>query len=128
MKVLILEDNWSRTSLFIEIFGHEAVYVSETVPGAVELFDKYAPFDLILLDHDLSDEDQMTMKEVGTGTEFAKFLATQAPHCQVIIHSYNPDGAARMEKILHDAGWDVVRQPFGLTLLDQLRKVVANER
>jgi len=55
---------------------------------------------------------------------FAKFLATQQPHCQVIIHSYNPDGAARMEMLLRDAGWNVVRQPFGLALLDNLRTAV----
>lgn len=124
MKVLILEDSWSRTSLFIEIFGHANVYVSEIVSGAIEDFEKHAPFDFIMLDHDLSDQDQMTMKVAGTGTEFAQFLATQKPHCQVIIHSYNPDGAARMERILTGAGWDVLRQPFGLTLLDNLRKLV----
>lgn len=65
--------------------------------------------------------DFQTETEFDTGFTFAKFLAEQPPTCQVIIHSYNPDGAARMHKLLEGAGWNVVRMPFGLKLLDLLR-------
>ena len=125
MKVFILEDDYTRRAMFAEVFGNDNVYIEDQVNSAITLYEMYGEqFDLILLDHDLEPRF-MSEIETNTGTEFAKFLATQTPHCQVIIHSYNPDGAARMEGLLRDAGWNVVRQPFGLTLLDNLRKLVS---
>jgi CheY-like chemotaxis protein len=123
MKVFILEDDYTRTIMFREVFKEHVVFSTEDVYEAVTLFEMNQPFDIILLDHDLEPRFQSEL-EFQTGTTFAMFLATQQPHCQVIIHSYNPDGAARMEMLLRDAGWNVVRQPFGLALLDNLRTAV----
>jgi len=124
MKVFILEDDYTRRAMFAEVFGSNNVWMEDDVNSAITLYEMYGEsFDIILLDHDLEPRFQSEL-EFQTGTTFAKFLATQQPHCQVIIHSYNPDGAARMEMLLRDAGWYVVRQPFGLALLDNLRTAV----
>ena len=53
----------------------------------------------------------------GTGYEVAKWMADnmnkgiyQVPH-QVVIHSFNPAGAAIMEQTLRRAGIDAIRYP-----------------
>lgn len=128
MKVFILEDSQSRIRLFKEIFGVYNITLTDKVDRAKELYEAYAPFDLILLDHDLADDhytDQQ--REEGTGTEFATWLQWQPKRTPVIIHSYNPDGAARMETVLREAGWPVTRIPFGLHLIDILKKLKATK-
>jgi CheY-like chemotaxis protein len=121
MKVFILEDSHSRMVLFQEILGWKNITHAQTVEEGVRLFEKFRPFDLILLDHDLEDAhygDQQRI--VGTGSEFATWLNDFNPECPIIVHSYNPDGARRMDDTLSRAGWDVVRQPFGMDLLRTL--------
>lgn len=128
MKVFILEDSHSRIKVFEEIFGINSMYCTKDVNEAKELYAKYAPFDLILLDHDLADEHYAEVEDgvpqtEGTGTEFAKWLAeTTERKSTVVIHSYNPEGANRMASALQS--WPVFRQPFGLKLIDELRKFV----
>ena len=136
MRVFILEDSNSRIILFREILAADPssdVFVTDDVVEATVKFSP--PYDLILLDHDLSHEHenevftgQVPTDHTGSGTEFAGWLAeTQDPkHCPVIIHSYNPAGADRMSQLLQEAGWTVYKQPFGLTLLDKLRQLVKN--
>ncbi len=75
-------------------------------------------FHEIHLDHDLGDvhypEDGIPYEL--TGTEVAKWMADNLPPEKkpdtVVIHSYNPSGAARMVEILRRAEFFVIRQPF----------------
>jgi DNA-binding NarL/FixJ family response regulator len=122
MKVFILEDSYSRVSLFQEILSAKnELYIRDNVKDAKALFAEHYPFGLICLDHDLSDEHYKDFStEVGTGTEFARWMADYSPNCPVIIHSYNPDGRLRMQVDLTRAGWNVKVQPFGMTLLREL--------
>lgn len=133
IRIFLLEDSYSRVILFREIFAHPSIYLDQakTVEEGKKLFQ--GDYDLILLDHDLEDAhySEVTEGKVpetfdGTGTEFAKWMAsyhkpTQGP---VVIHSYNPDGAKRMQDILVEAGWYVTRCPFGLTILDNCKRLV----
>jgi hypothetical protein len=67
----------------------------------------------IALDHDLIPESASD-PDPGDGRDVARYLATLAPVCPVIIHSTNYEGAMSMKQILEDAGWTVQRVvPFG---------------
>ena len=127
-KTFILEDSHNRMVLFYEILGSDSITAAKTVRKAREKYDP--PYDLMLLDHDLADEDYARPeKEDGTGTEFVRWLvASQDPQqvTKVIIHSFNHAGRERMFRDLSEAGWDVANIPFGLTLLDRLRAGSAN--
>jgi DNA-binding response OmpR family regulator len=125
VKIFILEDSINRIQLFREIlYADVEVDMADDLNEAKRKFNP--PYDLILLDHDLSHEDYMDFgREQNNGTEFAKWMAHFNPVCPVIIHSYNPAGAERMAASLTAAGWRVTLQPFGLKLLDQLREMVA---
>lgn len=134
MQVFILEDSNSRIILFREVLAADPtsdVFITDDVVEAVVKFKP--PYDLILLDHDLSHEHeneaftgQTPTDHTGSGTEFAQWLAkTQDPAlCPVVIHSHNPAGAERMFQALTSSGWSVYKQPFGLVLLDKLRRLV----
>lgn len=123
MRTFILEDSHSRIVLFYEALEPANLTVAKTVQKAISKWDP--PYDLVLLDHDLADEDyERPEKEDGTGTEFARWLvAAHDPSTakKVIIHSYNHAGRERMYYTLSEAGWNVEQLPFGLTLLDRLR-------
>lgn len=123
MKVFILEDSYNRISLFREVLGghFNFAFVKDNVYDAKVVYETGKPFDLILLDHDLTDDDYRdTGRQENNGTEFARWLANFNPDCPIIIHSYNPEGAQRMALDLTRAGWNVTLQPFGMQLLRQL--------
>jgi CheY-like chemotaxis protein len=126
MKVFILEDDYTRMKLFREaLFEKADVVHAANVNKAVDLYEQHKPFDLLLLDHDL-ETYFMSEVELNTGTKFVKWLIdTEQEHVkEVIIHSYNLDGAVRMEKMLQADGWPVVgRVPFGMSLLKALEVV-----
>jgi len=119
MRIFILEDDGTRMGLFREtLMGKAVTHWGSVDNGIKAVTAAYAPFDLFLLDHDLGDP-----KDYGDGTQFAELLVKHkiTPR-DTIIHSHNPDGAARMQRILEDGGWAGVRRiPFGVKLLDVLR-------
>jgi hypothetical protein len=66
---------------------------------------------LISLDHDLLSPDG---SDVGDGLNVARWLATRAPVCPVIVHSSNADRATQMVGTLQLEGWPCLRVlPFG---------------
>lgn len=69
------------------------------------------PFDCVWLDHDLEDTG------AETGYVVAEHIALHLPIAMwpknVVIHSWNPEGAIAMEHILKDNGFiNVKRVPF----------------
>ena len=124
MRVFILEDDWTRMALFNEALAGSVVAHAESVKDALEILAKAKAdgedFDLFLLDHDLGGKQMVNTQDENTGSAFvrselAQKMMTGKP---VIVHSYNPDGAAYMlSKIPH-----AERVPFGLTLLDALKQ------
>ena len=129
MRIFVLEDSHSRIVLFKEIFSDPTIdlTISADVTEAAVLFS--GNYDLILLDHDLSDAHYQDFSITeGTGSEFAAFMAASFPPSTgpVVIHSFNPDGSERMFQTLSGAGWTVFKQPFGLVLLEKLRELVQN--
>ena len=103
MNVLILEDNHARQQTFMRnLVGTNAVIV-ETATAAIQKLLEH-PWDYLFLDHDLGGA-QMVASGPGTGYEVAEWLAVnpkyQPPN--IVIHSFNPVGAANMKRVLVDA-------------------------
>lgn len=105
-RILILEDDLERVRKFrAGLVGNE-VEVVATSASAIHLLST-KDFDVVFLDHDLGGKVmQASGKE--TGYEVAKWLAAnpdrQPP--QIIVHSFNPAGAANMLSVLSDAVYE----------------------
>jgi len=114
MDILILEDDHERHKAFLKSLIGANVVIVETVRDALTKLIE-SSWDYLFLDHDLGGQ---TMVESGleTGYEVAQFLE-QNPECQppnIIIHSFNPTGAIKMQQALPKATlspgcWDYIR-------------------
>lgn len=118
MKVLFLDDNAERHSKFkVANIGINITYVWTSIDAINAL--KATCFDEVYLDHDLGGEkSEMTLPAYneGSGYDVAVFISEmpedRRPY-KVVIHSYNPVGAKRMEDVLKTCqGMIVRREPF----------------
>lgn len=117
-RFLFLDDVKIRHSQFDGICTRLPVSISVshvwTVSQAINaLRDQISPYDCAFLDHDL---DQTDPEE--TGLTVAEFIALHMePSCRprnIVIHSHNASGAARMEAELRHGGVTrVKRVEFG---------------
>ncbi len=100
-KLLFLDDDEYRIKIFREKMvgsGYE-IYITKTVSETLAQLT-HQSFDLVSLDHDLGGE-QMVASHSNTGHEVAKFIATMTdPPKLIIVHSFNPVGAANMKKAM----------------------------
>ena len=117
MRILILDDDLTRHQDFARRYaGHERLHVA-TVDQFESALSR-GPFQLVHLDHDLGDyvRGMSGIEYERTGVEAAKMLAAcrwcEDEDVQVIIHSWNPEGARRMRAILTDAGLSAILEPF----------------
>lgn len=123
MKILFLDDNEERHRIFMRSNIGHVVYPVWTADEAIAVLSSRVgfddgPFDVASLDHDLSFEAQSGMRPQGekTGLDVARFIASMPPDLRplrVIVHSFNPAGAAAMIDVLRDAGVLVERRMFG---------------
>ena len=123
MKVFILEDSPERLEEFQKHFDPnvDTVDIIDTCQD-FQRFHDGQPYDLILLDHDLGGR-QVVVAVGGfledhedSGTTFVSDIVDYKVikgNPTIVLHSYNPEGAARMAKILKTGGWDAVSAPFG---------------
>lgn len=139
MRVFILEDDPARIVAFEHVLiGHDVTVCRwlkgpnyhahrPTDDGALVRFTP--PYDVILLDHDLGGMQFVDSDEEETGYQFAIWLATNHPTTNgegplVIIHSYNPEGARRIQQALVDGGYRKTdRNPFGPSILKYLESL-----
>ena len=102
MKVFILDDSKERLQTFkSKLIGH-VVVTAMTASEAISILEQEPPFTNIFLDHDLGDR-VMVPSGPGTGYEVAQWLAQhpeKTDSCDIIIHSFNPDGAKNMASLL----------------------------
>lgn len=123
-RIFILEDSPARIDIFAAALVRPGIdlTVAEDVDSAIKAFEP--PYDLLLLDHDLGGEAFMDSGEYNTGYTFAKYLTAmnwpEPP--QIVIHSWNPDGAATMAGELVEYFNMVSRIPFGARLLEVLQR------
>jgi predicted O-methyltransferase YrrM len=115
MNIFVLDDDLEiRISWFQEAYkDHTLVYALDAVT-ALDILNK-RKFDLIFLDHDLGGGFMQDSDYHNTGYQVAKgLLQTINAETNVIIHSWNPDGAKRMADVLYEREKGrVLRQPFG---------------
>jgi CheY-like chemotaxis protein len=101
MKVLIVEDNIDRTRKLRRFFIGCVVDIVDEAQEAIKLLES-ASYDLILLDHDLGNTE-MAPSDEFSGFAVAEYIAQNNLNSDVIIHSCNPVGAARMQQVLPSA-------------------------
>jgi CheY-like chemotaxis protein len=115
-RILIVEDDAERCAWFSRKFSGIRQDVTCDVLEAIAWL-KVHDYQLILLDHDLTEEHYFSNEpdDERTGYAVALWLA-QNPDCQrdatILIHSLNYTGAARMLEALHNAGRDAEHVPF----------------
>lgn len=123
MKVFILDDDLGRMTLFRDaLFGH-TLTTAMTHNEARVAFNP--PYDLILLDHDIAESKDQ--RPYPTGLSFLKCLSEKQlfrmKGSRIIIHSWNPDGAASMYHYLENHNLDAEMRSFGVTLLKHLKEL-----
>lgn len=99
MNIFILEDDLMRMQWFRErLIAHTITHAESCTQ--VDRF--VGPYDLICLDHDLGGRQMTDHKD--NGATFAKMIVDRIGNAAVIIHSYNADGAKRIQSILPPLG------------------------
>lgn len=112
-KILILDDDSTRHSLFAVKYASENLTHVETVSDAIDEL-KGNKFDYVFLDHDLGGT-QMVESGPGTGYEVAEWIANNEeshPNKCVMLHSLNPPGRKNMCNVLKSKGVHVIERPF----------------
>lgn len=126
MKVFILEDDESRCTWFRKAFIGHVAHFADNVETAKEMLSNNV-YDAIFLDHDLAEEHYVAMYKtpetplVGTGYDAVQWMIrnNNNKQAEVIIHSLNPAGSARMHTHLTVAGYNAKR----VTYLDLRKKM-----
>lgn len=131
-KILFLDDDKERHNLFEAKVSKNGVKIHHvwSFDQAIKALTEFQ-FDEVFLDHDLGDfsgplgyggrPTEMTGTDVATWMSFEHNLPSSKRPKATTIHSWNPDGAKRMHRILRDAGFSsVVRHEFGFGLDEQL--------
>lgn len=105
IKVLILEDSIARIETFKKKLSHDYdLYFFDEVSDAIEAINLIGPFDIIFIDHDLGNRIYVPSEEPNTGYQLAKYISeNKIKYNQVIVHSMNAVGSARIKDVLPDA-------------------------
>ncbi len=116
MKILILDDFQERHDKFKQQYiGCDLTHVY-TATECMTALSK-TKYDIVQLDHDLEGYFVKDFyAEENTGTKVSEFIRDSLdkdmyPH-RIIIHSWNPDGARRMQNNIREVGISVVYIPF----------------
>jgi hypothetical protein len=118
-KVLFLDDDADRAHAFK--VNHKdrndlkIMHVETAMEARMCLQERH--WDVVCLDHDLSDNHNFTGMHPGDGMEVVDWMILNMtePHERpelVVVHSWNSQRAPEMEARLHDAGFNVIRQMF----------------
>jgi len=95
LRILIVEDTPERQEILQSLFKDHAWVLVHTTDRAIRLLSVY-DFDLISLDFDLSGDKK--------GDEVAAFIScSRNSKTKVIVHSMNPQGAAKISEFLPNA-------------------------
>ena len=114
MKVFVLEDDPDRIRQLCEwLKGCEW----DCVHTCMREGEFNPPYDLILLDHDLGGRQLIDHED--DGVSFVRLIKDRInPEADIIIHSYNLEGAKRMQAELKPLQSE--RVPFGPSLRNRI--------
>lgn len=103
MKILILEDSDERIQQFKKNFMGAKLIFTQTPKEAIEQLKKHK-IDILFLDHDLGGTTYADSDE-NSGYAVAKWLEENPEFKpkEIILHSLNPDGVAKMNAALPEA-------------------------
>ncbi len=94
-RILILEDTPERQQILSNLCRKHAWVMVNSSHRAIQLIKAY-DFDIIMLDYNIRGENN--------GDEVAKeIISSRNRSARVIIHSMNPTGSEKINKILPDA-------------------------
>lgn len=101
-RVMLLEDSPMRITWFTERLPY--LHVVQSIEELKVYFDGHPICDYFFLDHDLGEG-------AGTGVEAAEYINNRFGNLSSagLIHSWNREGALRMQKVLPLLPW----VPFG---------------
>lgn len=125
LRIMILEDEidrYPRNQIKIVLEKHELT-IAKSCDEGIEKF--VGPYDLLLLDHDMEGDYEYRPEFPNTGYQFVKWLVgvrSVLPLPQVILHSHNPVGRARMRDLLHEHDFSVDECYFGPDYIKQLKE------
>lgn len=123
MKILILEDNEYRIAQFKELFKNQELFICQDIESAKQtcMDNKYSPFDMMWLDHDLHGRIWENSFVDDTGYQFIKWMVDNKyqKNSLYYIHSMNPVGANLMLNYLRDNGYDGIWIPFHMLRLKE---------
>lgn len=112
MKILIVEDTQYRLDWFKQKFKNHDVFYASHANDAIDYLLNHV-FDLIFLDHDLSNKIFMNPADTCSGSEIVRFIIKNEIEVElIIVHSHNDPNSMRMTADLMEAGYAVCRQPF----------------
>ena len=101
MRIFLLEDSVKRLQRFRRAFKDQKIIHTASALEAIDLLSTES-FDLIFLDHDLTEHDTDWIAE-GTGYDVALFLGNNnTPNDQalILVHTMNPEAGDRMVEAL----------------------------
>lgn len=118
MNILFLDDNPDRYTIFnIRHGANNKITWVETAEACINKL-KSEKFDRVCLDHDLGGDIFVNEYEKNTGSEVVRYIVNNKESIDLdtlfIIHSFNTTAAIKMEKDLKEAGFEVIRKPFGV--------------
>jgi CheY-like chemotaxis protein len=116
MKILFLDDDSIRIRQARIDFVKDELSVAETAGQAIHMLEKNSPYDLASLDHDLGGNIYCPSDEVSgfAVAEYISKMHKEKMPKQVVVHSFNPDGAANMMQVLQGIV-PVRKQPFNMS-------------
>jgi len=116
MKILFLDDDSIRIRQARIDFVKDELSVAETAGQAIRMLEKNSRYDLASLDHDLGGNIYCPSDEVSgfAVAEYISKMHKEKMPKQVVVHSFNPDGAANMMQVLQGIV-PVRKQPFNMS-------------
>jgi hypothetical protein len=118
-RVLLLEDDHERIRWFQEQLGASIDWTSSADDAIRYITKAWEPYDLLLLDHDLSILDQKytldpDAEQNNSGSRFARsFVEGGFVARSIIVHSWNPSGAMHMVRLFETNGNKAAYLPYG---------------
>ena len=122
--MFILEDDSLRIEKFKQATSSHEVTIATSVEEGKALWSP--PYDVVLLDHDLGSETFVPSEDPNTGFIFAKFIKDSLTNEEIVIHSFNPDGARNIFAMLVGTGKSIELFPFGDWLLSSLKNMASS--
>jgi CheY-like chemotaxis protein len=112
-RILFLDDDKTRHEIFRRRFPDHDIDDVYTAQGCINALIHQPVYDLVCLDHDL---DGFTLDVEATGGTVAEFinlhLARDKYPKEIIIHSWNSNGAAFMKRVIAPTGIPCSLVPF----------------